>query len=244
MASLEDGVAFTLVATAAEVAVLDAIQYLVGGPCVEATEAEQVLDYEPDVSVDEDRWHTFARATAAKGVASTLTLPILSRGRVVGTVNLYAASARAFAGLHREIADIFGAWAPGAVTNADLSFRTRRTAEKAPATMRAAMRVDIAIGILMERASVDADQARALLNYAARRAGVTVELLADTVVEIHDAPREVTPGEAPAIAAMTGLGRGCVSVCRPVRSQPPPSAVDLAVVAHDDWVVEAPRRRL
>ena len=54
---------------------------------------------------------------------------------------------RAFDGLHREIADIFGVWAPGAVTNADLSFRTRRTAEKAPATMR----VDIAVGILMAR---------------------------------------------------------------------------------------------
>ncbi len=138
--SLENGVACTLVATAAEVAVLDAIQYLVGGPCVKAPEADQVLDYEPNVSVDEERWQTFARATAAKGVANTLTLPILHHGRGVGTVNLYAASARAFTGLHQDIADVFGAWAPGAVVNSDLSFRSRRTVEVAPAVVRAAMR--------------------------------------------------------------------------------------------------------
>ena len=190
VASLENGVAFTMVATAAEVAVLDAIQYLVGGPCVESARAEQVVDYEPNESVDENRWRNFARATAAKGVASTLTLPILHRGRIVGTVNLYAASARAFAGLHQEIADIFGAWAPGAVINADLSFRTRRTAEESPAVVRAAMRVDIAVGILMERESVDAHRARQLLDEAAQRAGVKVEQLADSIVEIYDATDE------------------------------------------------------
>src|SRR3712207_9430902 len=69
--SLDDHVAFTLVATEAEVAVLDAIQYVVGGPCVEATKSQQVLGYAAEESVDEQRWHEFARATAAKAVAAT-----------------------------------------------------------------------------------------------------------------------------------------------------------------------------
>jgi hypothetical protein len=183
LAAFEEGVAFTLVASAADVAVLDAVQYVVGGPCVESPHAEQVREYDADVPEDELRWQTFARATAARAVATTLTLPVLRDGSVIGTVNLYAASARAFHGLHREIAAIFDAWAPGAITNADLSFQTRRTAEQAPVRARAVMRVNLAVGMLMEAHSVDADTARELLEEAARRAGVDLERLAESLVE-------------------------------------------------------------
>src|SRR3954447_9503513 len=74
VAGLEDGVAFTLVATALDVAVMDAIQYVMGGPCVEGAGSDRVIEYP---SVDEDLWREYAKATAAKGVASTLTLPLL-----------------------------------------------------------------------------------------------------------------------------------------------------------------------
>ena len=183
LAAFEDGVAFTLVASDADVAVLDAIQYVMGGPCVESPLAEQVLVYDSDVPEDELRWQTFARATAAQAVATTLTLPVLMVGRVVGTVNLYAASAGAFRGLHRDIAEIFDAWAPGAITNADLSFQTRRTAEQAPGRARAAMRVNLAVGMIMEAQSVDDATAREVLEEAAQRAGVTVEELADSLID-------------------------------------------------------------
>jgi GAF domain-containing protein len=188
--SLTDGVAFTLVATEAEVAVLDAIQYVASGPCVEAAEAEQVLSYDSAGPVDEHLWQQFAKATAAKGVASTLTLPILTEGEIVGTVNLYAASAGAFGGLHRELADVFDAWAPGAVSNADLSFRTRETAKEAPEMLRAAMRVDMAVGLMMAAESVDADTARELLHDAAQRAGVTLGQLAEALLEVYRRPGE------------------------------------------------------
>ena len=38
----------------------------------------------------------FAQATAHRGVRGTLTLPLVCDGEVVGTANLYAASAHAF----------------------------------------------------------------------------------------------------------------------------------------------------
>lgn len=185
LGSLEDGVAFTLVASDTEVAVLDAIQYVVSGPCVEATQAEQVLTCDSAEPVDEHMWQKFAKATAAKGVASTLTLPILAEGRVVGTVNLYAASGGAFGGLHREIADIFDAWAPGAVSNADLSFRTRETAKEAPEVLRATMRLEVAVGLMMAAESVDADTARELIHEAAQRAGVTPDQLAGALLVVY-----------------------------------------------------------
>jgi GAF domain-containing protein len=183
LAAFEDGMAFTLVASAADVAVLDAVQYATGGPCVEAPKAERVLEHDSDEPDDERQWQTFARASAAAAVAATLTLPVLHGGKVVGTVNLYAASPGAFDGLHQDIASIFDAWAPGAITNADLSFQTRKTSELAAAGARAAMRINLAVGMLMEAGSVDADTARAQLEDAAQRAGVAVEELAESLVE-------------------------------------------------------------
>ena len=69
--------------------------------------------------------------TPSVPLLSTVTLPVLAGGAVVGSINLYAASAEAFVGHHEAIARIFDAWAPGAVTNADLSFSTRAVAEQA-----------------------------------------------------------------------------------------------------------------
>jgi GAF domain-containing protein len=190
LASIADGAAFTLVASDVDVAVLDAVQYISGGPCAEVPQAEQVLEYDTDRPVDETNWQRFASATAAKAVATTLTLPVLDGGKVVGSVNLYAASSRAFVGLHQEIAKIFDAWAPGAITNADLSFQTRQTAERAPELLRATMQVQTAVGILMEAESVDAETARGLLEEAAQRAGVAPEKVADTLLRAFESPEE------------------------------------------------------
>ena len=68
VAVLEEGITFTLVSTADEIAVLDAIQYAAGGPCVEGAHDEQVLEFEVESALDEDRWQLFAEATAAHTV--------------------------------------------------------------------------------------------------------------------------------------------------------------------------------
>jgi hypothetical protein len=105
IAPLDHGLTYTLVATAAEIAVLDAIQYAVGGPCVEAAHTERVVQFDQD-AFDEDRWRLFAESTAARAVRSTLTLLLSDDGlEVAGTVNLYAASPRAFDGLHEQLAE-------------------------------------------------------------------------------------------------------------------------------------------
>lgn len=190
VARLDDGVAFTLVATDLDVAVLDAVQYVAGGPCVDAVPQERVVEFDAEDPDDEGVWESFARATAAKAVATTLTLPILERDQVVGTVNMYAARRGAFRGLHQEIAEIFSAWAPGAVTNADLSFRTRKTAEESLRRWRSRARVEAAIGLLMATRSIGENAARALLEESAQRAGVSSELLAEIMLEAFEQPEE------------------------------------------------------
>jgi GAF domain-containing protein len=185
LASRAHDVLLTLVATSEEIAVLDAVQYLYGGPCVDAMEADRVLTYPAgDDVLDEQHWHDFAQATAAAAINSTLTLPVLTDGAVTGTINLYAASARAFDGRHEDLARIFDAWAPGAVTNADLTFSTRKEAEQAPRRLRDDLNIQVAVGILAQRHSADLEEARELLRDAALRAGVREADLAAIIVEI------------------------------------------------------------
>src|SRR3954451_19462365 len=97
---IEDGVTLTLVASTVRLAALDAVQYLDGGPCVAAADRAEPLDVNVDDLLDEGRWQLYARASAASGVASSLSLPAMHGALVVGGVNLYAATPDAFAGKH------------------------------------------------------------------------------------------------------------------------------------------------
>jgi GAF domain-containing protein len=86
--------------------------------------------------LDEEQWRLFSQATAAAGVATALSLPIVREGRVLAGINLYAGSEDAFDGHHEELAGLAGGWAAGAVANADLSFSTRLQAAEAPPRAR------------------------------------------------------------------------------------------------------------
>jgi GAF domain-containing protein len=184
VASHEHGVTFTLVATDEDVAALDAVQYLTTGPCVEALDGQGMATTSDDL-LNEPRWQVLGQATAAAGVRSTLTFPVMRGGEVVGTVNLYGRSDVTFDGKHSLLAIIFGAWAPGAVTNADLSFATRRAAEQAPERLRAEALISAATGVLASAADTDVDTARHQLEDAANRAGVPLDKLARLIIDVH-----------------------------------------------------------
>lgn len=179
----EHGVTFTVVASDEAIAALDGLQYLDGGPCVSAVDAGGLQTFVTDDVLGEEHWQVFARGTASAGVASTLTLPIVSDGLVVGSVNLYAASSAAFDGKHDQIARIFGAWAPGAVANADLGFDTRRTARDAPRVLLDEMRIQVAVGILVASQGDSLAAARERLRQAAVRADITETAMAKLVID-------------------------------------------------------------
>ena len=104
---------------------------------------------------------------------------------VVSTVNLYGRETDTFTGKHAVLADVFGAWAPGATTNADLGFTTRRAAQQAPTQLLDSAAVSTAAGILAAVRDVPVDEAFDQLDDAARRANVPVARLARVVIELH-----------------------------------------------------------
>ncbi|MCW2816464.1 MAG: hypothetical protein JWN84_3919 [Nocardioides sp.] len=182
---IDHGVTLTLVASETDIAVLDAVQYLAGGPCVQAVEDDEMQTHDQS-SLDENQWHVFADATRAHGVHSTLSMPVIDRGTVVGGVNVYAATRKAFEGNEEALAGVLGAWAAGAVSNADLSFETRKAAQQAPDVLREAARVDVAVGLLAARLDLDVEESRDRIQRASARAGVTQVRLAEMLRVLLD----------------------------------------------------------
>jgi GAF domain-containing protein len=185
----EEDITFTMVSSDVEAAVLDGVQYLEDGPCVEAARSGRIIEQGDLDPLDEQEWRRFAQASAAAGIASSLSIPLLSDGRVIGGVNLYGGTENAFSGHVDELAVVCRGWAPGAVTNADLTFRSRLAAARAPQVMRDRRTVDIAIGMLSEATGVSLPAAEEHLRRAAARAGIRVVELAEAVVANLDESR-------------------------------------------------------
>jgi len=186
LALVAQGVTLTYVATDRKLARLDGVQYLAGGPCVEAAATSRVVETKHDGPLDEERWQLFAQRSAARGIVSTLTIPITDCEAVIGGVNLYGSRGSTFDGRTQELADLFGGWAAGAITNADLTFSTRLEALKAPAQLDDMHTIDVAVGIIISARAVTADQAQADLEQAAARAGIPLAALARAVIGEHD----------------------------------------------------------
>lgn len=177
---------FTLVASDEVIARLDAMQYLDGGPCPTSVELGEMVGTDVADLLDEGRWSVFARSSAHAGVASTLSLPLMYDGRVIGGVNLYAATANAFDGRHESMAKALGASAAHAVVDADLSFRTRAQAVETRERWTGRVDVEVGLGIIMVRYDVDEAEAWARLRHAADRAGITPAQVARALKHLSD----------------------------------------------------------
>ena len=183
--SVVDGdLTFTVQADRPGASLLDAVQYLGGGPCVDAVhtgEAERTSD----LPLDEGRWQMFARAEALAGISSTLSLPILGDGHVVGGVNLYGATSDAFDGHHEDLADACGAWAAGAVTNADLRFNSRVRAAATPGRLSDNEDVNLAKGLVAAVRDISTAEAEQQIRAAAVQAGVSQSEFARFLLQAH-----------------------------------------------------------
>ena len=161
----------------------DSMQYLADGLCLEAVREQRLVELNGAEVLDEEEWRIFALASAASAVASTLTIHRHGRpgGRQCQPVR---GSGHAFTDVHEQLAELLGAYAPGAVENADLSFSTRRLAEDAP--------VRLATGPVRNRCRPARGKGAALRGggegspvSAAQRAGVSLSRIAHAVIPYY-----------------------------------------------------------
>jgi GAF domain-containing protein len=183
--TLQDGdLTFTFSANRRGAALLDAVQYLDGGPCIKAIEDDEI-EATDCLATDEGQWRMFAAAEALTGIASTLSMPLMNGSDVVGGVNLYGAAKDTFDGSHEELAAACGSWAATAVTNADLRFTSRVRAAATRDRLQDRGDVDMAAGVVAEHQQTTTERARARMHDAAVRAGVSVPEFARFLLESH-----------------------------------------------------------
>jgi len=176
---------FTWLSTDGEVRLIDAAQYVDGGPCEQAVEEQ--LTYDVSDVLDEDRWQMFGLASAALGVRNSLSLPLRDDRGAIGSVNFYGRDADTFQGRERHIAQMFGADVQSVVMNADLSMSSRLRAERAVETLDSIDRVSVASGVLARRRGITVEEAAARLHEAAERADAPVAIIAEIVVHLGSA---------------------------------------------------------
>jgi hypothetical protein len=189
---LAEGRAFTWSATDDTSAVLDACQYLSGGPCVQSAVDGEVLSTFPPALGDHGSWGLFSAASTAAGVEATMSLPV-SRGavngrtRLIGTINLYAGSADAFSGRRDELVDWSTRWPPiAALGSVSAALADRRDEAARPEPHRDPNAVDWAVATLAVRLGTDAATACDQLRIAACHAGLRESRAAQLLNELLD----------------------------------------------------------
>jgi GAF domain-containing protein len=179
-------VPYTVNATDPSMAVrsLDGIQYLADGPCVTTAEQGSPTDV-PDI-LNEQRWQAYAEASAAAGIRSSLSLPLLYEGETIGALNLYGSRPGAFDDRAHMLAEIVSGHAALAIMNADLSMRTAEDAAAIESASRSASDrlLDEAIGLLVQLKDLPPEEARRQLRDAAGRAGIEPERFAESIVRL------------------------------------------------------------
>jgi ANTAR domain/GAF domain len=135
---------------------VDAVQTEVGeGPCLDAVYEHQTVRV-PDMC-HEARWPQFANRAAELGARSMLSFQLYVVGDNLGALNLYSRQANAFGDESEQIGLLFA-------SHAAVAFADAQEMEHLAEAVGTRDLIGQAKGILMERYSIDADQAFRLLT--------------------------------------------------------------------------------
>lgn len=170
---------------------VDALQYETGeGPCLDAIRVHQT--YVIDDLARDDRWPRFSRRAAAEtGVRSMMSFRLFVQGDTIGALNFYARRPAAFESHAQVLGTVLGAHAALAVTAA----REHQRAQQLDEALESSRRIGVAVGILMVRHRLTADDAFARLRRASRYLNLKLRDVAEHVTETgalpdrRDAPR-------------------------------------------------------
>ena len=161
---------------------LDEAQYEHGhGPCLDAAAGATTI-LVPDMA-GETRWPTFTARAVHRGVRSSLSVGLPVHDGVVGALNIYSASADAFADDEIELATTFAGYAAVALANAHLYATTADLAEQMRQAMDGRAVIEQAKGIIMAEHHCSTGEAFAILTRMSQQTNRKVRELATDLVD-------------------------------------------------------------
>jgi GAF domain-containing protein len=171
----------TIVKSAPFVREVDDIQYRLGeGPCISA--AAQREPIRSGSLGGDHRWPRFGPRVGRLGVHSVLSLPLIGAEQVVGAMNVYAHGKDAFDERSEQLGRLYAVAAAIAVQNAQILAQTQRLAAQLQSVMTTRAVIDQAIGILMSRSGVTAEEAVTRLRVLSQRGHTKMAVVAAGVV--------------------------------------------------------------
>jgi GAF domain-containing protein len=117
------------------------------------------------------------------GVHSVLSLPLISADQVVGAMNVYAHARDAFDERSEHLGQLYAVPAAIAVQNAQILAQTQRLAANLRAALTHRAVIDQAIGILMSRSGVSAEEALTRLRDLSQREHTKLAEVAAEIVQ-------------------------------------------------------------
>jgi GAF domain-containing protein len=141
---------------------LDIVQYKAdSGPCLDSYRDGVV--YIIDDTRSDDRWPEFCSAAAAKGVLSTLSLPLRAGDVHLGAMNCYSRQAGSFADAEQAVGERFAAQASILLANAEAYHHAQALNQNLTAAMESRAVIEQAKGIIIASSHCTADEAFQIL---------------------------------------------------------------------------------
>jgi GAF domain-containing protein len=174
---------------------VDQAQYDSGeGPCLDALRDATV--YWIDSMEGDGPWLAFRRACLARGIHSTLSLPLVVDHGTVGAMNLYSHTEHGFGVDDRDAAQQFAAQAAIVLANAQVYWDARQLSTRLGEAMKSRATIEQAKGVLMGAQRCGPDEAFELLTRASQRENVKLREIACRIVEGAADRRAVESPEA------------------------------------------------
>jgi hypothetical protein len=165
---------------------IDALQHQTDeGPCLDAV-AHRLIFYADDLDKDL-RWLHFAPLATAAGIRSVLALPVAANSQL-GALNLYARYPAAFGIVDRAKASILASLASIALSVAHTHETEERRVDNLHAALTSRETIGEALGILMERERITANQAFVVLRRASQHLNIKLREVAQNLVDTGESP--------------------------------------------------------
>ncbi|MBW3650147.1 MAG: GAF and ANTAR domain-containing protein [Actinobacteria bacterium] len=164
---------------------IDCAQYATGiGPCLDAFRYQKVLRID-DTEKDE-RWASFSEAAAARGIRSTLSLPLTVNHEGIGALNLYSRTESGFGDHDVEVGAAFATQAAIVLANAQAYWDAFQLGVDLRTAMQSRAVIEQAKGILMAMQRCSADEAFQILVRASQRENRKLREMAEELVETNE----------------------------------------------------------
>ncbi len=184
----QDGDASTVAASGPLAREADELQYGRGqGPCLHSSRTGEIV-HMPDLNVD-DRWNDYRLNAIAKGVRSSVSVPLSVDGEPVGALNIYTTTQHTFTVDDVDTARAFAEQASTALTLAMRHADQLSLEEQLRNTIVSRAIIDQALGIVMAQRKINATEAFAVLRQESQTRNVKlVEIARELIIAVTGEP--------------------------------------------------------